>query len=419
MRNRLLTITRGGIPYIKELRIKTKSVTSSIVMQQLDFWFNTKNGDSFYKFLEPAPNHSGYKEGDSWTEELGFSAEEFQTAFKQIGIAYKSKKEFDQADNKFIVKVKNKNGELVEEEKFYCSYYDRLSRLTYYFRNHTLVDDFLESVTRAEYSPRHQTGNVGFSETKHPASRNRQSQFLETDNPGLAKPTTPDSFKENKDSEITTKTTTKNTHTEESESEFVGSDNVSFSQGKGNKKQTEQEQASLSANVPTFPKTNVVGLVAASQQKRESDIKTIFSYWKEKISIPDACLMSKGDDYWKVIEARLNEGLRVEQLKTAIDGCSRDPFSMGLNDRGRAFNCLTVIFKSKAKVWEFINLVEQVTNPSSAALAAISKAKAKPEVKSLEQIALEAPSITDNRSLYEIAKERTALEEANKNKHKE
>ena len=39
MQNNTLAITRGCIPYFKELRKITGSVTASILMQQLDYWF--------------------------------------------------------------------------------------------------------------------------------------------------------------------------------------------------------------------------------------------------------------------------------------------------------------------------------------------------------------------------------------------
>ncbi len=88
--------------------------------------------EGFYKFLEPS-DHPAYKNGDSWTEELGMSRHEFRTAFDKIGIRYKSKSDFDQAVDKF-------------QGLFYCSYVDRRSNLTYYFRNHDLVDAALDEL---------------------------------------------------------------------------------------------------------------------------------------------------------------------------------------------------------------------------------------------------------------------------------
>lgn len=131
MRNRILFITRNTIPYVKELQSLTGSVAGCILMQQLDYWFE-RFPDGFWKFLEPS-SHSKYRLGDSWIEELGMSAGEFRTAFDRLGIRHKSKGIFDEAQDKF-------------QSKFYCSYLDRRENLTYYFRNHGLVDEALDAL---------------------------------------------------------------------------------------------------------------------------------------------------------------------------------------------------------------------------------------------------------------------------------
>lgn len=131
VRNRILSITRNMIPYVKELRRLplVKSVTASVLMQQLDYWFE-RYPDEFWKFLSPC-EHAAYKPGNSWTEELGMSEDEFRTAFDQIGIRYKSKKEYSAAADKF-------------QGKYYCSYTDKVARMTYYRRNHQMVDAELD-----------------------------------------------------------------------------------------------------------------------------------------------------------------------------------------------------------------------------------------------------------------------------------
>lgn len=135
MRNKILTLFRNNVPYIKELRQLSGSVTASILMQQLDYWFEKKPG-GFYKFLEPCENNEYYKKGDSWTEELGFSKSEFKTAFEKIGISYKSKNEFKKAMEK---------GDPFQG-KFYCCYVDKMKYITVYYRNHDLLDSELEKL---------------------------------------------------------------------------------------------------------------------------------------------------------------------------------------------------------------------------------------------------------------------------------
>lgn len=126
-----LALSRNSIPYVGDIRAITGSVTGCLVMQQLDYWFE-KYTDGFYKFLE-ASSHARYVSGRSWTEELGISVYEFNNAFSKIGHKHKSKTEFESATDKF-------NGML------YCSYQDKREGLTYYFRNHAMVDAKLDEI---------------------------------------------------------------------------------------------------------------------------------------------------------------------------------------------------------------------------------------------------------------------------------
>ena len=57
----------------------------------------------------------------------------------------------------------------------------------------------------------------------------------------------------------------------------------------------------------------------------------------------------------KAITARLKEGYTEEQIKQAIDGCRNDPFSMGANDRQKAFNDIELICRTGEKLESFID----------------------------------------------------------------
>jgi hypothetical protein len=137
MKNKTLALTRSSIPYIPALRNLSGSIAASILMQQLDYWF-AKMPDGFYKFLEPC-NNKLYREGESWAEELNFSKEELMGAFSKICLKYKSKKAFDEA-------LEDKDKDVFEGKYFYCSYHDRMRGVTFYFRNHTLLDSELDKV---------------------------------------------------------------------------------------------------------------------------------------------------------------------------------------------------------------------------------------------------------------------------------
>lgn len=120
--------------YYPELVMITESITAALMMSQLEFWFKTREGKSFYKFLEPC-EHERYKEGDSWQEELGMSSSEIRSAFKKIGMPYKSKKAFKEAEDIF-------------KGKYYASYFDRIRKVTYYFRNTSKVKEVFEALER-------------------------------------------------------------------------------------------------------------------------------------------------------------------------------------------------------------------------------------------------------------------------------
>lgn len=129
MKSLVLANVSRAIPYYPELNALTKSVTASLLMVQLEYWFSKTNGKTFYKFLETC-NHPSYIPGDGWLEEIGFSKKEFKNAFSKIGITYASKKEYDESKDKF-------------EGMYYLSYRDRVKGLTFYQRNNELLDEVL------------------------------------------------------------------------------------------------------------------------------------------------------------------------------------------------------------------------------------------------------------------------------------
>jgi hypothetical protein len=109
------------LKYCPELNQITGSINATILLLQLEYWFTKMEGAKFYKFLDIC-EHELYKQGDSWVEELGFSKQEFRTAFSKIGKVYISKKAFKESKDLF-------------SGKYYASYYDRIKGLTYYIRN--------------------------------------------------------------------------------------------------------------------------------------------------------------------------------------------------------------------------------------------------------------------------------------------
>ena len=101
MRNRFLREGALSIPYYPALRLYCGSIGATVLMQQCDFLFgsSTKSGkkfeDGFYKFLEPVSQHEKYVSGDSWTEVLSVTPDEFRTLFDKIGTRYSSLREWE------------------------------------------------------------------------------------------------------------------------------------------------------------------------------------------------------------------------------------------------------------------------------------------------------------------------------------
>ena len=123
--------------YQPNLRALAITPIATILWSQLDFWFSS-HAKGFYKFLcPPKTHHHLYRHGDSWTEELYFSAKEFRHAFDLIGVRHTSKGAFDRAENPFI-----KDG----KERYFCCYHDKIKGTTHYFRNHQFTDEALTNL---------------------------------------------------------------------------------------------------------------------------------------------------------------------------------------------------------------------------------------------------------------------------------
>ena len=78
-------VDRKSIPYYSTYNLFTGSPNASILLAQLFYWWRINERKPFYKFKQPC-EHKAYKDGDSWTEELGFTEYQFDGALKRIGV---------------------------------------------------------------------------------------------------------------------------------------------------------------------------------------------------------------------------------------------------------------------------------------------------------------------------------------------
>ena len=89
----------------------------------------------------------------------------------------------------------------------------------------------------------------------------------------------------------------------------------------------------------------------------------VFDYWvtamcKGALAKPTKGRVTK-------IKARLNEGYSVEQIKQAIDGCSRSPFHMGENKDNKRYDDIELICRNGEKLESFIAEYSKPASPQS------------------------------------------------------
>lgn len=124
-------LDKNVIPYRKRFNKITGNPKASILLQQMIYWAKILRWRKFYKFIEPC-THILYKPGDSWTEQLGFSVSEFQTALKRIS-------------TKITTGVKKSEILKREDAKSLIIYWTDSSRTTWYQINLPLLDKLLKN----------------------------------------------------------------------------------------------------------------------------------------------------------------------------------------------------------------------------------------------------------------------------------
>lgn len=96
---------------------------------------------------------------------------------------------------------------------------------------------------------------------------------------------------------------------------------------------------------PSIKKSNVRSTALSGP------VSEVFDFWKTTLNHPRSIL---DDKRRKLIHARLDEGFSVEDLQTAITGCSRSPWHMGGNDRDQVYDDIALICRDAAHVEKFM-----------------------------------------------------------------
>jgi len=131
----LLAEDQNVLLYRPKLRPLAGSPTAAILLAQCVYYAKLAGWGPFYKFRKPC-KHALYRPGDSWTETLGFSSTEFDTALRKIGSKLK------QGESKLeALQQTTANGLVI--------YWTTASRVTYYLVNTPLLEAFLDAVYAA------------------------------------------------------------------------------------------------------------------------------------------------------------------------------------------------------------------------------------------------------------------------------
>jgi hypothetical protein len=93
-------------------------------------------------------------------------------------------------------------------------------------------------------------------------------------------------------------------------------------------------------------------LVHVPDSIASANTNAIFSYWQNVMNHPHAKLDKKRS---KKIEEALNLGYTPDELKLAIDGCSKTPFNTGQNDKGQRYDSIDLIFRDADHIDQFIS----------------------------------------------------------------
>jgi len=120
------------IPYRRTLNHITGCVTATILLQQMLFRAKSKGFQPFFKFRSPC-EHELYKEGDSWTEELGFSLAEFDSALRRIS-------------TKLTKGTSRKQALDGKDARNLVIYWTDSSRVTWYVLNVKLLSELVNSI---------------------------------------------------------------------------------------------------------------------------------------------------------------------------------------------------------------------------------------------------------------------------------
>ena len=158
----------SGILYRPQFVKEVGGVTSSILLQQIFYWWHKSDKKPFYKFKQPC-GHSLYREGDSWCEELSFSRNEFDTALRNIGIKKMADMNIEQVMQQAL------------EERKPVVYWTDAGRVTHYDLHPVVMASILEGAYLKRESSVSKSGKAALGKEEKQLYEKRESSDTNTD----------------------------------------------------------------------------------------------------------------------------------------------------------------------------------------------------------------------------------------------
>lgn len=136
----------------------------------------------------------------------------------------------------------------------------------------------------------------------------------------------------------------------------------------------------------------------SNKKNWKSEINEVFDYWRKVMNRSRSKIDKKRISK---LNAALEHGFSVDELKKAVDGAKKSPFHRGNNDRGVIYDSIDLIFRNPEKIEAFISIFDtQIQNKNKNASTGLKLGfveRQKSQVNMLKQMGDKYfPHLSDN-----------------------
>lgn len=103
---------------------------------------------------------------------------------------------------------------------------------------------------------------------------------------------------------------------------------------------------------PTTNNHKPITIKDKKPSQSEIDINEVFEFWKSSLNKNSTAKLNK--ERIKKIKERFNEGYTIDDMKSAITGCTKSAHHMGQNDEGKVYDSLELILRTGENLERFI-----------------------------------------------------------------